>query len=99
MADYQTERRELSVRLDCTPSEDEMLRPSELVPILEAWAYCGYIHEEHVDEILGRLCLWVEGCEHHRPGWYLRGEYRGRSDWMDVVEAVSRDVGERRTSS
>lgn len=76
-----------------------MLRPSELVPILKAWACCGYIHEDHVPEILGQLCLWIEGYEHHHPGWYLLGEYRDRRDWMDVVEAESREAGERRTSS
>ncbi|WP_010525383.1 hypothetical protein [Nesterenkonia sp. F] len=98
MSDYEAERHEISQQLDYTPGSGETLRPSELVPILNDWAYCGYIHEDHVPEILGQLCLWIEGYEHHRAGWYLLGRYRGRNDWMDVVEAVTREVKRRPTT-
>lgn len=94
---YSAERQEISDRIDYIPHEFEMLRPTELVPILDAWAYCGYVREDHVPEILGQLCVWVEGYEHHRTGWYLCGQYRGRNDWMNLIKLAKPDALDRRT--
>lgn len=94
---YHDERREVADLIDHAPDEDETLRPTELVPILDAWAHCGYVRESHVPELLRRLCVWIEGYEHHRTGWYLLGHHRGRNDWMNIVKSASPDALDRRT--
>lgn len=87
--DFEAEQREIAARLDHALDDGETLRPTELVPILDAWAYCGYIRTDDVAVILRRLCVWIDGYGHHRQGWYLRGAYRGRQDWLDaVIETV-----------